>query len=183
MPDSARLRPLIAAMLRPLPLFPLQGVVDRLARETLWRHARVIERLGAEAERTFAVDPVDLPFSFLLRPAPDGFRISVVRTLAGEDFDASIAGPFLTLVELGRGRLDGDALFFSQDIQVEGNVAAVVALRNALDAEGVDVVAEFARLFGPAEGIVFGAAERFDGFVRRFLTERETAPPTGTQRA
>ena len=36
--------------------------------------------------------------------------------------------------------------------------ATVVALRNALDAEGVDVVAEFARLFGPAEGVVFGAA-------------------------
>ena len=176
MSSPLQLHPLVGTALRALPLFPLQGLLDRISREVLWRHARVVERLGAEAERRFAVDPVDLPFSFLIVPAPQGFRISVERELREGSFDARISGPFLTLVELGRGRLDGDALFFSRDIQVEGNVAAVVALRNALDAEAIDVVGEFAHLFGPAEDLVIGAVERFDGLVRRFLTDRAATP-------
>jgi predicted lipid carrier protein YhbT len=55
------------------------------------------------------------------------------------------------------GRLDGDALFFSRDLSIEGDVEAVVALRNAIDGEGLnilqDAVAPLGPLASPAEKI------------------------------
>ena len=47
------------------------------------------------------------------------------------------------------GSYDGDALFFSRDLVVEGDVEAVLALRNAIDDAGIDLVADTAALFGP----------------------------------
>ena len=47
------------------------------------------------------------------------------------------------------GTLDGDALFFSRDITIEGNTDAILALRNAIDAAEIDLPGEVADLFGP----------------------------------
>ena len=55
----------------------------------------------------------------------------------------------LALLGLIDGSYDGDALFFSRDLVVEGDVEAVLALRNAIDDAGVDLVADTAALFGP----------------------------------
>ncbi len=175
------LHPLVGAVLRPLPLFPLTGALGHVANRVADRHRRLFERLGEEARKTFAIEPTDLPFALLLAPdtnVPDRprMRLDVVRDLDGAAYDARIAGPFLTLVDMGRGRLDGDALFFSNDIQVEGDVAAVVALRNALDADGIDLIAEASETFGPAGGLALGAIDRVDALVRRFLTDRGTMP-------
>ena len=46
------------------------------------------------------------------------------------------------------GSYDGDALFFSRDLVVEGDIEAVIALRNAIDDAGVDLVADTAALLG-----------------------------------
>ena len=40
-------------------------------------------------------------------------------------------------------------MFFSRDIAVEGDISAVLALRNALDDARIDVLAEVAAVFGP----------------------------------
>src|SRR5450759_3342112 len=67
---------------------------------------------------------------------------------------AAIAGTFFNLLDMIDGSLDGDALFFSRDLQVSGDTEAVVALRNALDdfeGSALDsVVASFGPLSGPA---------------------------------
>ena len=46
------------------------------------------------------------------------------------------------------GRLDGDALFFSRDLQVSGDTEAVVSLRNALDDLEGSVADDVAAVFG-----------------------------------
>jgi predicted lipid carrier protein YhbT len=65
------------------------------------------------------------------------------------------------------GSYDGDALFFSRDLVVEGDVEAVLALRNAIDDAGVDLVADTAALFGPlgplGERLLGGALLRLKG--------------------
>jgi predicted lipid carrier protein YhbT len=70
------------------------------------------------------------------------------------EHDAAIAGTFFNLLNMIDGSLDGDALFFSRDLQVSGDTEAVVALRNALDdfeGSALDsVVGSFGLLSGPA---------------------------------
>lgn len=55
----------------------------------------------------------------------------------------------LGLIGLIDGSYDGDALFFSRDLVVEGDVEAVLALRNAIDDAGVDLVTDTAAMLGP----------------------------------
>jgi O2-independent ubiquinone biosynthesis accessory factor UbiT len=78
----------------------------------------------------------------VLQPDPVAPRVTELRELAECKWDALIAGPFLSLIDLARGKLDGDALLFSREIRIESDMEAMLALRNALDAEGVDLLAE-----------------------------------------
>jgi ubiquinone biosynthesis protein UbiJ len=56
------------------------------------------------------------------------------------------------LIRLLDGRLDGDALFFSRDLMIEGNMEAVVTLRNAVDGAGIDLLDDLLSVFGPLRG-------------------------------
>ncbi|MEY8120909.1 SCP2 domain-containing protein, partial [Falsihalocynthiibacter sp. BN13B15] len=63
--------------------------------------------------------------------------------------DANIAGPMSALLGLVHGAFDGDALFFSRDLVIEGNTEAVLALRNAIDDAELDIGAELQAVSGP----------------------------------
>ena len=90
---------------------------------------------------------------------------------------ATIRGPLLTLIQLLEGKLDGDALFFSRELVIEGDTTAVVTLRNAIDGAGIDVLDDILSVLGPlawpAGRIVGGAAailarmDRDLGILRR----------------
>ena len=86
---------------------------------------------------------------FVITPHIGNPSASVARSAEGLDFDARIAGPIAALVGLVHGAYDGDALFFSRDLVVEGDVEAVLALRNALDDAEIDLVEEAAAALGP----------------------------------
>jgi predicted lipid carrier protein YhbT len=75
-------------------------------------------------------------------------RLDVVRELPA-DVDARISASIASLLALLEGRLDGDALMFSRQLVVGGDVEAVLALRNAIDDAGLDIVTEVAALLGP----------------------------------
>lgn len=139
---------LIARTLQPLPLAPLQLPLSLVLRSVVARHPHIFERLGEHAHKRFGLEPVDLPFSFVLAPHPKTPSLTAVRTLPA-GIPARIAGPLLGLVGMIDGSYDGDALFFSRDLAVEGDVEAVLALRNAIDDAGVDLVADTAAVFGP----------------------------------
>lgn len=47
------------------------------------------------------------------------------------------------------GKIDGDALFFSRDLMVEGDTEAIVVLRNSLDDLDVNIFDEMASSWGP----------------------------------
>lgn len=148
--STIRAAPAVVTLgLWPLPLWPLEAVLARLLAAVVDRHPRIFDRLGDFAGKRFGIDPTDMPFAIELRPRAEAPRISVVRQLAPNGLDARIAGPLAALVGLVGGTLDGDALFFSRDLVIEGDVAAVVALRNAIDDAGIDLVAVAASLFGP----------------------------------
>jgi predicted lipid carrier protein YhbT len=141
------------------PLFVLQPLLGRLVRHVARREPDLFSRLGASAGRRFLIDPVNLPFVLLLEPDPAAPRLTAHRRTALPAHDAAIAGSFLHLFDMVDGGLDGDALFFSRDLQVSGDTEAVVALRNALDDIDGSILDAGAAAFGPlSPAINFGVA-------------------------
>jgi predicted lipid carrier protein YhbT len=69
------------------------------------------------------------------------------------------------LLGLVHGVYDGDALFFSRDLVIEGDTEAVLALRNAIDNEEIDLAKEAAGLFGPLESLAAGPARKLAELV------------------
>ena len=106
-------------------------------------------RLGEQANKTFLIDPTDLPFVFRLQPHLEAPTLEAVRREDAGLWDARIGGPLAALLGLVHGAYDGDALFFSRDLVIEGDVEAVLALRNAIDDAEIDLASEAAALFGP----------------------------------
>ncbi|MCB8820553.1 ubiquinone anaerobic biosynthesis accessory factor UbiT [Microvirga rosea] len=140
--------PLITLALRPLPLLPLQLFLSAVLRRILGQHPRMFERLGPYAGRSYGLAPSDLPFAFVLHTASTAPTITVVRSLP-PGLDARISGPFSALIGMANGNYDGDALFFSRTIVVEGDIEAVLALRNAVDDADLNILHEGAALLGP----------------------------------
>lgn len=134
-------------LVRPIPLLVLQLVLHRSMTNITQQHPTIFRRLGNYAAKTFLIDPVDMPFVILLRPRAENPRIEVKRD-HNAPCDARISGTFMHLLKLVEASSDGDALFFSRDLMIEGDTEAVVALRNALDDMDGNVVDEAARAFG-----------------------------------
>lgn len=128
----------LARFLGALPLLPLEIAVNAAMRAVLHRNPGMLRRLDEHAVKRFAIDPVDCPFAFLLEPGPAAQRLRAVSSLAGRAYDARIAGPMIVLLGLLDGTYDGDALFFSRDLLIEGDTAAVLALRNAIEDADLD---------------------------------------------
>lgn len=173
-----RLPGLAHATMRILPLAPLEVAANAMMRSVLAQCPGLPQRLGEHAGRRYAIDPTDCPFVFILEPRPDKPRLRVVPSLAGVGWDARIAGVLLVLIGLLDGAYDGDALFFSRDLVIEGDTAAVLALRNAIeDAELTPSMAlgAPARLAPLVNAGFLGAAQR----LRRILgAPGETRPST-----
>lgn len=133
----------LALALRALPPQLIERPLERLVASIARRHPALFVRLGDYAELTFLIDPVDLPFAFRLWPRRDRPWIEIARRpLPSASWDARIAGPLAALLGLVHGVCDGDALFFSGDLVIEGNTEAILALRNAIDHAELDLAGE-----------------------------------------
>jgi len=121
-----------------LPRLPLELAAYVMMRRILAQNPRLIARLGAHASKRFAIDPLDCPFVFLIEPSADQPRLRVLDSIEPGQWDARIAGAMIVLAGLLEGTYDGDALFFSRDLTIEGDTAAVVALRNAIEDSDLD---------------------------------------------
>ena len=130
----------------------LAPVLAHVLRETLRQRPELFARIGPHATKTFLIDPTDLPLAFMLRPDPASPMIAPVRRRAGHapaaDWDGRIAGPLAALLGLVHGTVDGDELLVARDIAMEGDTAAIVALRNAIDDAEIDLLTLAAEAFG-----------------------------------
>jgi predicted lipid carrier protein YhbT len=139
---------IVAWVMRPLPLLPLQIALERLLAGILERHPDLTSRLSGIERRPVAVDPNDLPFIIVLEPHDGTMSLRVVRTLENERMHARICGSVSALIGLVDGVYDGDALFFSRDLIIEGDIEAVLALRNAIDDADIDLLGEVTATWG-----------------------------------
>lgn len=154
----SKVPPLLAMAMRPLPLLPLQPLLALILGRIRQRHPRMFQRLGVHAAKRFGLDPVDLPFALVLQPKPMRPRVLAVRHLPA-DLDVRVSSPLAGLVGLVAGELDGDGLFFSRDLHVEGDIEALLALRNAIDDAQIDLMSEVLDGLGPLKAFAERAAE------------------------
>lgn len=143
-----------------MPLAFLQPILNRIATHVARSRPELFNRLGPHAGKRFLIDPTDLPFVLVLTPEPELPRMSAHRRNERPAHDAAMAGTFFNLLDMIDGSLDGDAMFFSRDLNVSGDTEAIVALRNALDdfeGSALDsVVGSFGALSGPAAWALSG---------------------------
>ncbi|MFD2175202.1 ubiquinone anaerobic biosynthesis accessory factor UbiT [Rhodobacter lacus] len=161
-----RLPRLMGRAMRPLPLAPLSVTLTLLARRIAKRHPGLFQRLGQYREARFLLEATDLPFLLLLDLR--GGKVKLTAHRRAPEAEARIAGPIAGFLGMMHGAYDGDALFFSRDLIVEGDTSAVVALRNAIDDAELDLAAELAELAGPLKPFVQPAvnlAEKGSGLV------------------
>ena len=141
-----------------LPTLPLDLALRRFITSLAERHPSLFSRLDEHAPKTFLIDPIDVSIAFVLRPDPAMPRLEAVKRAPDgaivAAYDARIAGPLAALVGMVHGAFDGDALFFSRDIVIEGDTEAVLALRNAVDDAEIDLADEVAAVTGSASKFV-----------------------------
>ena len=120
-------------------------------------HPDLFRALAERPRAAIRFELTDSPRRFLLQ---FGGRAPSLKLARFDDApaDACVKGSLEALLALLEGRIDGDALFFTRELAVEGDAAAVVALRNILDREAISVVDEASSLFGPFAGFVRAAA-------------------------
>lgn len=162
-PQVTRLPGIVEWAMRPLPLSPLQFALRRLLAGILERHPDLVDRLSGLERRRIAVDPDDLPFVIMLEPHDATISLQVLRRSDAKDAHSRIRGPLLMLIGLVDGAYDGDALFFSRDLTIEGDIEAVLALRNAIDDASIDILGEVAATCGS-----YGFP--FDRMMRNFVS-------------
>lgn len=134
--------------LRSLVLAPLQPLLQRALNHAAADHPDIMERLGRHRTTRFLIDPVDLPFTMLLRPMPGALVLKACLRSELPAHDACIAGKLMQLVRLIDCDEDGDAMFFSRGLAISGDIEAVVTLRNALDDVEGSMAACVADAFG-----------------------------------
>ncbi len=151
-------------LMRPLPLAPLQPLLAIALGAMRRQHPAIFERLMELGDPLFVIDPVDLPFVFKLSPGGPRPRLVAARNYDEDTATALIRGPLPMLIDLLEGRLDGDALFFSRELNVEGDTEAILVLRNAVDSDEVDLFEDVLSILGP-----LGAPLRFVADLRNSL--------------
>lgn len=150
-----KLPPLLAKPVEFLPLLLVERAARGIFSGVLKAHPGLFERLGDYRQTCYCFSPSDLSLHFRVVPAAQTLSVS-----RGEPppADARIEGPLALLLGLLEGRCDADALFFSRDLSVTGDMEAMLALRNALDDSAIDLPRELGALAGPFSPLVTGAA-------------------------
>jgi predicted lipid carrier protein YhbT len=155
-----------------------ERVLERVLRMVVsgvWRaHPVIGERLRPLGDVGYRIEPTDLPVAVVLRIRNGAPHVRVADPGEAMEATAVVRGGVEALLALLSGQADGDALFFSRIIAVEGDTGAVVALRNALDDAGVDLIADLTAGLGPLARPANGAVRRAAGVWRRLSEDMTT---------
>ncbi len=143
---------LLAGMaLSPVPPSLFQPIFTRLIKMVCRRHPEILDAVASFAGKRVEIDPIDMPFALILEIDPVVPRLHVIgrRDLEKESIDAAIRAPLEILTAMVEGRIDGDAVFFSRQLTIEGDTEIVLALRNAIDGAGIVLAHSLAEPLGP----------------------------------
>lgn len=151
-----------------LPVPPLGFALTRAVRQLARRRPDLFERLDCYKRTHFIIDPVDLPHVFRLIPNGEHATVELFARKDAPEGAARISGPLIVLLGLVDGTYDGDALFFTRDLVIEGDTDAVLALRNTME-EADLTPAEFLGFTGRPREVVDSATSKTLDHLRRLL--------------
>ena len=182
---TAALRLATGLAARALALTPLavtQFHLDLALTRLLRRHPEIVRRLSSTEERRALVVPSDLPVAFLVRCVPGRLFMTVVRKTGAPSAgalaaDATISGPIAAILDMATGEDDGDALFFSRIVKVEGDTEVAVALRNAIDSAAIDLLTDFLPAPLLKAPFVSSGVEALRRFAAGFAPDRARRAP------
>jgi predicted lipid carrier protein YhbT len=137
------------------------------------RQPEVFARLRQLGNACLVVDAVDLPFMMAIWPGMEKPRLALVgRQQAQPSATAIVRGKLASLLALIEGKEDGDALFFSRELLIEGDMSTVLHLRNAIDGAEIDIARDLStgdgvwpKVFGGAFHLHRHAVRHFSGAV------------------
>jgi len=165
MPASSLPIPLARAILAAMPSAALARGMEIIVKRLEMRHPKLFSNLAKLPEATVFLTPSDLPHRFALQMGPKvDFTLVPIDAAPSAEIKASLAD----MVAMLEGREDGDALFFSRGIQVTGDTAVIVALRNTLDREEIDLYDEILSVCGPFAQPARLALDLVDKAARHF---------------
>ncbi len=114
-------------------LLPVSLGLSAALRRIFRNRPDVFDRMNLSQDRTICISPTDMPVRFLISLGGRDPRVRAVACRDTRPSDARIEAPIRTLINVFEGREDGDAVFFSNDLWIEGDTGLVVGLRNALE--------------------------------------------------
>jgi len=136
----------------------LSLALRRIANRIYQQHPDAAERLEDISGTCFLVTITNLPFRCLITLYSQHVTVDCNLRYSPRA-DVSVSGNYQALAQIFEGDADADSLFFSRDIQIQGNIEALVTLRNALDNEDIDIVSELTPLFGRFAGVAHEALQ------------------------
>jgi O2-independent ubiquinone biosynthesis accessory factor UbiT len=147
--------------LRPLPPMLLSHLINFFLKQVERQTPNISNRLQPLGKCRFHIIPTDFWFTFLLTLDNGKATAQVLRNeQAVLNATATISGDLLSFVKLLEGSVDGDALFFSRRLIVEGDTEAALTLRNAVDSADLSIKTILAESSGFMKPFIRGAITR-----------------------
>ncbi len=148
--------------LPPPPLAPqllglaLGAVLSRITA----RHPSILAHLGDQSNTRLLIDVRQLAVLLVMTPA-DG-QVGIFRRGARIDHDAAIRGDLADFLALLRRVAPDETALAPDALEIDGDLAAVLALRDAIGAAGLDLAEELAAIPG----------EPYQGWLRQVAAPR-----------
>jgi len=167
-------RAFIGAAPRPALDFGAAALLAAMGRN----HPNLFAMLAACSKTRILVELTDPPRRFVLQYGGGAPTLRVADDATDVTADAALKGGLEAMMALLEARVDGDALFFTRELTVSGDSAAVVTLRNILDRETISVLDEATSLFGPLRRIARAAIVNWERRATRLRAA--LAPPAAS---
>ena len=143
---------LIGLLLKNVPIRLMQPFFQKSIDVMNQKYPRVFEKIAKEQtdeEFDYIIDAIDLPFVFYLKPSVNAPILRLIKRDENIVATAVLRGSFVDMLKMFEGKLDGDAAFFSKVFVLEGSTVAVLALRNAVDSQSMNIVEDLSDIFSP----------------------------------
>ncbi len=141
---------ILGIIFKQFPLKVIQPFLEKSIKIIQDKHPSIFNRLSEE-EIDFVIDAIDLPFMFYLKISKSSPILKAIKKTEKPYPSATIKGTLINLLRLFEGKVDGDAMFFSKELTIEGSTATTVALRNAIDGEDMSILNDLSEIFYPFE--------------------------------